>query len=189
MKLIIIEGTDRCGKDTLIESLSREYNHVINRHWSFPKGETNDEKTAFQKDFFNWEFRLYDLLQTASNEVDKNSAIIWNRSHIGELVYGSIYRDSKPETWVMDLEKKYCFDLADNIYLVYLHADPEFVVKQDDGHSYSAQLEDKQNELQKFHDACEKSSIRKKLYLKVNENGEYRSQQDILNTVFNFIND
>lgn len=189
MKLIIIEGTDRCGKDTLIESLSREYNHVINRHWSFPKGETNDEKTAFQKDFFNWEFRLYDLLQTASNEVDKNSVIIWNRSHIGELVYGSIYRDSKPETWVMDLEKKYCFDLADNIYLVYLYADAEFVVKEDDGHSYSAKLEDKQHELFAFNDACNKSSIRKKLFLKVNENGEYRSQQDILNTVFNFIND
>jgi hypothetical protein len=115
--------------------------------------------------------------------------MIWNRSHIGELVYGTIYRDSQPETWVMNLEHKYCFDEADNIYLVYLHADPEFVIKQDDGKSYSANLEDKKTELSKFNDACNRSSIRKKLFVKVNENGEYKSQQDILNSVFTFIND
>jgi thymidylate kinase len=189
MKLLIIEGTDRCGKDTLIESVSKEYKYVIKRHWSYPKGETNDEKTAYQKDSFNWEFKLHNILQTASNEVDKNSIIIWNRSHIGELVYGKIYRDSQPETWVMDLETKYCFDQVDNIYLVYLYADAEFVVKQDDGKSYSANLEDKQHELFAFNDACVNSSIRKKLFLKVNEGSEYKSEQDILNTVFNFIND
>lgn len=189
MKLLIIEGGDRVGKNTLIESVAREYTHVIHRHWGFPKGETDAEKTAFQKDFFNWEFKLHNILQTASNDVDKNSIIIWNRSHIGELVYGTIYRNSQPETWVMDLEKKYCFDQADNIYLVYLHADPEFVIKQDDGKSYSANLEDKQTELAKFFDAINKSSIRKKLSIKVNENGEYKNEQDILNSVFNFIND
>ena len=189
MKLIIIEGLDQVGKDTLIESVAREYTHVIKRHWGYPKGETNEEKTSYQKDSFNWEFKLHNILQTASNEVDKNSILIWNRSHIGELVYGTIYRDSQPETWVMDLEKKYCFDLADNIYLIYLHADPEFVIKQDDGKSYSANLADKKNELSKFNSACNRSSIRKKLFIKVNENGEYKSQQDIINSVFNFIND
>lgn len=189
MKLIIIEGTDRCGKDTLIESLSQDYTHNIKRHWGYPIGETNEEKTAYQLNFFNWEFQLYSILQTARNDINDNSAIIWNRSHIGEFVYGTIYRNSNPETWVMDLEKKFFFDLADNIYLVYLHADPEFIVSQDDGQSYSARLEDKKLEDSKFFAACEASSIQKKLYLKVNEGTKYKSQQDILNTVINFIND
>jgi len=188
MKLIIIEGTDQCGKDTLINSLSQDYAHTIKRHWGYPIGKTNEEKTAYQINFFNWEFQLYNILQTASNDINDNSVIIWNRSHIGEFVYGTLYRNSNPETWVMNLEKKFCFDLADNIYLVCLYADPEFIVSQDDGQSYSARLEDKKLEDNKFFDACEASSIQKKLYLKVNEGIEYKSQQDILNTVSNFIN-
>lgn len=189
MKLIIVEGGDQVGKDTLIESLSQYYSQVINRHWGFPKGNTNEEKTAYQKESFDWEFRLCNLLQSGYNFINPNTTIIWNRSHIGELVYGSMYRDSNPESWVMDLEKKYYFNEADNIYLVYLHADPDFIASQDDGNSYSDRIEDKRIEFQKFHDGCTRSIIRKKLFLKVNEDGKYKSKQDILNSVLNFIND
>ena len=62
MKLIIIEGTDRTGKDTLVNRLMADNRNVVKRHWSFPKGESNDEKTRYQKRSFNQEFFFYELL-------------------------------------------------------------------------------------------------------------------------------
>jgi thymidylate kinase len=186
MKLLIIEGTDRCGKDSLINEISSSYSNVIKRHWSFPKGETNDEKTEYQKQQFNWEFKFFTEMRKV---LEDNSLMIWNRSHIGEMVYGSIYRNSNPSSWVMQLEDQYSFNEDPDVYLVYLHADPEFVVKEDDGNSYSAKLEDKTREINEFHRSVNKSKIKKVLKIKVNKGSEYISHEGIINSVKQFLND
>jgi thymidylate kinase len=49
MKLLIIEGCDRTGKDTVINTICSLYSNVIKSHWGYPKGESNDQKTKYQK--------------------------------------------------------------------------------------------------------------------------------------------
>lgn len=185
MKLIIIEGTDRTGKDTLANRLIQDRRNVVKRHWGYPQGNTNEEKTRHQKNSFREEFGLYDLLYTNGPDMD----MIWNRAHIGEFVYGTIYRDSQPETWVWALEKEYYFEEDANVYLILLHADPEFVAAKDDGKSYSAKLEDKTKEVSAFVSAFHKSSIQNKIQIKVNDGNEYVSHDAIYETVKKFIND
>jgi len=187
MKLIIIEGTDRTGKDTLVNRLMADNRNVVKRHWSFPKGETNEQKTRYQKKSFNEEFFFYQYLKI---HAPQDTIMIWNRAHLGEFVYGTIYRDSKPETWVWDLEDVHCFDMSPDVYLILLYADPEFVAAKDDGKSYSAKLEDKTKEINAFLKAFDQSKINKKIKIKVNEDRHsYKAHDAIYEQVQKFLND
>lgn len=185
MKLLICEGGDRTGKDTLINQLCSLHSNIVKRHWSFPKGETNEQKTIYQKNQFGIEFSLWANLSRP--DVFPDMLMLWNRSHIGELVYGTMYRDSNPTEWVLQMESIFLMDKSPEVYLVYLYADPEFVVKEDDGKSYSAKLEDKAQEIKTFHDAIDASNIMKKLKIKVNDGDKYIPQDSILQQVLQFI--
>jgi|688.fasta_scaffold558288_1 hypothetical protein len=177
MKLVIIEGLDRCGKDTLISNLSTKFPQVLMRHWSFPQGDSNDAKTQWQKDTFLNEMEKWDIVK---NE-EYNEPLIWNRSHIGEYVYGTIYRDSKPSTWIPQMEKRYL--TGNNVYLIFLYADADFLLKEDDGQSYSVNKDDKELEIKKFHEAIDKSIIINKLKIKVNDGERYITESEILNKI------
>jgi thymidylate kinase len=181
MKLLIVEGLDRCGKDTLINSLMETYPNSKMVHWGYPQGRTNEEKTDYQKmsfDFFMKEFSF----QNSRNQLD---FLIWNRAHIGECVYGPLYRNSDPE-WIYNLEKEYL--LKDNVYLVYLHGDVEFLLKNDDGESFTTDINKKKREAELFENAVDKSLIKNKLKIKVNNGNEYVDQSGITGTVRYFLN-
>lgn len=184
MKLIICEGPDRCGKDTLLNRLVDETLNVIKRHWGFPKGNTNDEKTQYQKEMFLHEFYLHKVF---NEHIGRDGVMFWNRSHLGEFVYGTIYRNSNPESWVWELEKIWEFNENPEIYLILLYADPEFVAKKDDGNSYSAKIEDKTKEISAFLNAFDKSVIKRKLKIKINEGDQYRNKDTIYQEVKQFI--
>lgn len=181
MKLIIIEGPDRVGKDTLIQNLLNEYNNVYIRHWCSPLGNSNAEKIAYQKKSFLKEFNTFHVFNKLTDFND--SIMIWNRSHIGEIVYGTMYRKYQPEEWVFDMEEFCNFDKIRNVYLVCLYADPEFLIKRDDGKSFSKELKDKEKEIQLFLHATELSKIRKKKNIKVNKKDEYVDQLKIFEKV------
>ena len=126
MKLLIIDGPDRVGKDTLIQSLSADYPHFIRSHFGFPKGETNDERHEYQVKSFGQQFAIQKAIrQTYGAHYFADGLYVWNRSHIGECVYGPLYRDKDPE-WIFDLEKRF-FDEESEVYLVLLYADPGFL--------------------------------------------------------------
>lgn len=188
MKLLIIEGLDRVGKDSLLDEVIKNYKTGFKVHWSFPLGETNEQKTIYQKNSFDTNFEFYAQLADTYQH-NNNAILIWNRSHIGELVWGSLYRNSSPEDWVIQLEKFWVFNEDPAVYLVYLYADAEFIAKEDDGKSYSAKLEDKTKELAAFDKAIESSTIKKKLRIKVNNGNEYINHNIILQQVNSFIND
>lgn len=183
MKLIIFEGTDRVGKDTYIKELSSGLRNYTIRHWSFPQGESNDEKTAWQQSSFHDEFSHYLIL----NARFPSHTLFWNRAHIGELVYGTVYRDSNPLSWVPALESDYGMLNDTEVYLVHLTADPEFVVAKDDGLSYSDKLEKKAEEIQAFTTAVNNSKIINKLTIKINDERNYRPQSEILKEIRSFI--
>jgi thymidylate kinase len=178
MKLLIIEGTDRTGKDTLIKSLMAKYPNSEMVHWGYPVGDTNDEKTEYQKMSFGYLMRWFKFKKIMGNL----DLLIWNRSHIGEYVYGTIYRDSYPQLWIPELEDEFLKDDKD-VYLVLLQADAEFIVSQEDGKSYSDRLEDKQLEIAKFEEAFNNSIILNKTKIKVNNGNEYNLSDEITEIV------
>lgn len=181
MKLLIIEGLDRCGKDTLIQRLQEESQRTETVHWGFPQGSTNEEKTAYQKSSFLQNMVNYHMLNTEAT----CDILIWNRAHIGEYVYGPLYRESDPN-WVFELENQYLAEEKE-VYLVLLYADPSFLVKEDDGKSFSTDLNKKAQEVRLFFEAFGKSRIPQKLLIKVNDGPNYIDQEQIFQSVKNFV--
>ena len=53
MKIIIVEGTDRTGKDTLINELKNMSNHTLIIHCGKPVGNTHKEQNRNQNILFN----------------------------------------------------------------------------------------------------------------------------------------
>jgi len=182
-KLVIIEGCDRVGKDTLINGLSESFNRTTTEHWGYPVGENDEEKTAYQKTSFKLNMMKWRVEKTW----DLLNLYIWNRSHIGEYVYGTMYRDSSPASWIPQLEERFLAEDVD-VYLILMVADPEFIAKQDDGKSYSSNIDDKRKELQLFVDAFQESKIANKKLLRVHDENGYYTPEKILNNVINFIN-
>jgi thymidylate kinase len=183
MKLIIFEGLDRCGKDTYIRTLTESLRNYSLRHWSFPQGEDNEAKTKWQRASFHEELSHYVYLRSRF----PSHTLFWNRSHLGELVYGSIYRDSQPDTWVLQLESLYGIDRDPDVYLVHLTADADFLLANDDGNSYSTKLEKKEEEISKFAFAVENSKIKNKLTIKINDGSDYRNIEQITAEISRFV--
>jgi thymidylate kinase len=184
MKLLIIEGMDRCGKDTIIGSLLKDYPHFVCSHFGYPVGETNEEKRKYQVLTFWKEFSLQQAFRK-SNGLFSDGLYVWNRSHIGECVYGPMYRESDPN-WIFELEENF-FDNSDDVYLLYLYADVEFLLKNDDGNSFTTGIEKKRNEAALFEKAVDQSIIKNKLKLKVNHGDSYIDQTEIYNIVKEFL--
>ena len=190
MKLLIIEGPDRTGKNTLINKFCNQAENHIVRHWGTANGDTDMEKRNFQYQFFKKEFQL----ASERNKFiipDKNrypnDIYIWNRSHIGEFVYGEMYRNTKPEDWVLRMEKDFSFDIDPSIYLVLLTATPEFLVKRDDGLSFSNKVADKMKEIDRFNRGFVESSIMNKMIVDVNHGSDFRDSDEIFNDINKFI--
>ena len=190
MKLLIIEGPDRCGKNTLIKNLTSQSENYVVRHFGSAKGKDDYEKRDFQFQFFKKEFELASLRQRfemPDRERYPRDIWIWNRAHLGEFVYGQMYRNTKPEEWVMNMETLYGLDIDPSVHLLLLTADPEFLCKNDDGLSFTADVEKKTKEIQNFEMAFDKSKILNKMIINVTQDGDYIDQDIILKKVNSFL--
>lgn len=190
MKLLIIEGPDRCGKNTLIQKFLEQAENSVVRHWGSAKGETDVDKKIHQYKFFEKEFQLASLRDRFAMPDTMRypkDIWIWNRSHLGEFVYGTMYRNTQPKEWVFPMEQRFGFNTDPSVYLLLLTAPPEFLCKRDDGESFSANEMDKIAELRRFDIAFEESGIVNKLRLDVTNDGEYKSKDEIFNQVNKFI--
>ena len=185
MKLIIIEGTDNTGKDTLISKILERYSITTIIHCGKPKSKTNpssEQDNLFEK-YANSIVNKY---------FDNSDVIIMNRSHIGEYVYGTLYRGRSLE----EVEKmiSYINDILnsnkylDVYYIQLICTSAELLNKNDDGKSLSNGRADrilKESEL--FLDIFNKVNLNKKL-IYVNDNDQFRLREDIFNEAINFIN-
>ena len=191
MKLLVIEGCDRTGKNSVCKEIFEKFsdagNNVIYRHWGFPLGETNEDKIAYQKYSFKKEFDLYKSIKEDTYFNQKTSDIfIWNRAHIGEAVYGTIYRNYDT-SWIFNLEALYAFDQNPEIYLILLEADADFICKNDDGQSFTNEITKKQKEIDLFQQAFENSIIPNKLKIKVNDGDTYSDSGEIFRRILEFV--
>jgi len=196
MKHIIIEGLDRCGKSSLIEGLCKhfKFDNVTIRHFSKPpKGEA-----------LEWQICAFEQEGELLNHIKDNdfyqhkyfeNILIWNRSHIGEYVWGPLYRKVSKEVVkgvLADYESEYLQDdvieYLKNTYLIYLYADAAFLNNLEDGNSFSNTIEQKERELFAFDEAIDFSIVPNKMRIKVcDENLEFFNKEHILNQVIEFI--
>ncbi len=116
---IIFEGCDASGKTTIQEIMKEIIRHVFIIHTSAPtKGNS--------KEYFS------SLLEKLIEFIDIiNQPLFVDRFHIGELVYGSVFR---PETIDEAVEKKlYNMEkdlLKQDVKILYVTASPETIVKR-----------------------------------------------------------
>lgn len=189
MKVIIIEGTDNTGKNTLIQGLCELYNHVMLIHCTTPpKKYTNTQKAMYQDaSFYSYANKLCSHFYD-----DVADIVIFNRAWYGEYVYGTLYRNRTKESVknMLDTIETSLNEVNSlDVYYVQLVCDStELLKKNDDGKSISNRIDNIIHETDLFVEAFSNSSL-KKLLVKVNEDDNFKDKNAILNDVLKFIND
>ena len=187
--LIIVEGMDNTGKDTLISGIKKSltYGTFDEQHFTGPS-KYKDSTCAF--------------IEQVNQFVDKTNKLatlqddltIWNRSHIGEYVYGQVYRniDKKIIIKLINLIDELLLSLdIDIVYVQLICKSNELMIKNEDGKSLSKSIKDKEkyinainNERNLFMDAYNVVSDKfKKIMIVVNDGDEFISKKEILDKV------
>jgi len=179
MKLIIIEGPDNCGKNTLINKIAENFLTVTNIHYTKPEN----------KYIQNTIFRGY--AYAIVNKVYDTDAVILNRSHYGEYVYGCLYRG------ISDQDAIDIIDEVDDIYLKYdidvyyiqlSSKSSELLLKNDDNKSLSkGNIESISAEIRRFETIYEHSKLNK-ILIYVDADNKFRNADDIYKEAIKFIN-
>ena len=162
---IIIEGPDNVGKSTLIQNLKNNFNNFTlhNIHYSNVKQESPAKTIEYSTKLYTEMFQ--NMFECSKYE---KSGMILDRSHIGEMVYGPVYRGYTGE-YVLDIERKFTHvhPVWDNLYLITLIDQPENLINRDDGLSFSIDIKKKETEINNFINAYEKSLIKNKLLINI----------------------
>lgn len=184
MKLIIIEGPDNCGKDTLIMKILEQYPTTTIIHCSKP---ISKKYSAKEQDLL---FETY-INNICDGKYNNTHIILFNRGFHGEFVYGTLYRkrlEYEVESMIYNLEKKLLSNHIDVKYIQLLSSNYKLLVKNEDGKSLSdGNLNKIEMECIKFLKIFEQSKLEKKLVY-INNEDKFRSRESILNEVLSFIN-
>lgn len=196
MKLYIVEGGDRLGKSTLISKIcqSANYDNVTIRHFGKPPKTFPENVTPFeyQKQCFEKEGLLLQTLDNMDKDEPYNyyeNIVIWNRSHLGEYVYGHMFRDNSKEEilkYLKEFEERYLLNI--DVRLILLSADnPDFFYKQEDGKSLSKSLKNKEIELNLFNKVFDETQIYNKYKMIVNYGNKYKNPDLIYLQILDFL--
>ena len=176
MKVVIFEGPDRVGKSTQVKLLFEEFCRrdelAHQMHYSgvkLPK----EECIRYSKSLYSTMFNILHKNRYFAN-------FILDRSHLGEYVYGQMYRNYEAN-WVFDLEA----DMRDrdpkwfdtSFYLVTMILDPKKLVDREDGESFSTDLKKKEDEIFRFKEAAKWSNVTNKLLLDCDSTPEVLAQK------------
>lgn len=159
--LILIEGMERCGKSSTVNHI-REVLHnpkLIVHHSSKPP------KTIWLKDEISmWSNIHYtSVLEKFAQLSNAGWDIVMDRAHIGEYVYGNMYRGNSLTEDYMFWGERYLNQ--DDTYLILLTDDPQKVILREDGNSMSKNIIDISFERNRFIEGFNKSSIKNKLHI------------------------
>ena len=183
-KVIIIEGPDCVGKDTLISNLSNHYNNSVKViHADIP-----DNKNLHE---YYYKGLIHDTLD--AYYAHSYDAVIHNRSMYGEYVYGPKYRDEdKKEVAKLisdfELGQLKTFILSKELIFILLNSDnSDLLVKSSDGLSISNKKTDIEDEMDAFDEVFDLSSIKNKKKIYVNNGDSFRSKESIVKEAIDFI--
>lgn len=185
MYLLIIEGTDNIGKDTLKNQLIDLFDTVTLIHCSSPKSR-GFKSYEQDKTFLTYADNI------VNGVYDGTECIIMNRSHYGEYVYGQIYRHRNPieiSSMINDFDKLIDSRIDLKVkYIQLLSTSLELRKKYDDNKSLSLMDEQKMEiENKLFMDVYNQSKFDKKL-IYVNDGDNFRHKEDIYKEALDFIN-
>lgn len=168
--IIIVEGLDNVGKGTQIAKIQQTMwpdskFHIM--HYSGIKSNKSPEQQKKENNaYYNDMFRILKSLH-----FKENINLILDRSHLGELVYAPMYRKYSGDH-VLELEEKYSTDITfwDEIYLIVMYDnDVNNLIKRDDGLSFTTNKKKKEKEKNSFIEAFNKSKIKHKLLIDIND--------------------
>jgi thymidylate kinase len=188
MKLIIIEGTDNTGKDTLISKILEKYPTATVIHCGKPITKKYSSKEQDEL------FRIY-AENIVEGKYDNTHVIIMNRSHIGEYVYGVLYRNrSKDDVGEMIFNVNDILSYRKDLeirYIQLLSKSESLLRNNEDGKSLSnGNVEKILKEAEQFEEIFNMINIsdNEKKLIYVNDGDKFRSREDIFNEAFRFIN-
>ena len=187
MKIIIIEGPDNCGKNTIIHNIIDNNDSVKVIHCHKPDTTVEDPLAEMTKVFFHHADCVINDYMTQNTDV-----VVFNRYYFGEWVYGQLYRNENPDdikSLIQSLEQYLlaAIDHGDLYYLQLLSSSAILLKDNDDGESLShADIKKINDEISLFKEVCGFSTLNKAM-LYVNEGDNYRPRQDILNEANQFI--
>jgi thymidylate kinase len=176
--LIVMEGQDRVGKDTqitLVKKLLYPERIFQVLHYSKVPFETNKENMVYSIKLYYDMFRLF-----YKNDFN----LIANRSHIGEMVYGPLFRHYDG-SYVLEIERRFMDNQKwQNIALITMVNDAEILLKREDGSSLSGgKLNIMNKERDMFKEAHDRSLIENKFLIECKED----SPETIGGKIANFI--
>ena len=165
-KVVIFEGQDNCFKTTQTKMLlthfanNLEPTHMI--HYSNISNITNKISEKYSIKLYN---NMFFLINSINNI---NCNIIFDRSHIGEAVYSPLYRNYNGN-FIFNIEKNFInYNWWNNIYLFLLEDNLYDIIKREDGNSFATDLINKKQEKTLFNKAFNKSYIKNKFIINVN---------------------
>ena len=174
--------TDNVGKGTLITNIKNHFsNFTLHQlHYSNVKHNTKERTIQYSTKLYREMFQL--MVEVSKNN---KTGVICDRSHLGEMAYGPLYRGYSGE-YVLDIEKEYhnYLPIWDNLSLITLIDKPENVLARDDGLSFSINLDKKTQEIDLFIKAHKQSTIKNKLLLDISTHDEAQA----IDAVVTFIN-
>lgn len=179
MKILIIEGPDNSGKDLLISKIISKFTTSTIIHCKKPD--------------FNISNELEILYETYINSINNNKyntdILIFNRSWLGEYVYGQLYRNKDKNEIINNIKHIENMLKKHNVYYIQLLSSSNvLLLNNEDGLSLSKSSLDKislENSL--FKEVFELSSIKNKKLVYVNKDDNFREYKDIHNEIFNFL--
>lgn len=173
----LIDGIDRLGKSSLINAIQNEMGYHLVIHYDKPKSLDYyslgvSKNAALEIYQYATNASMFDLMKT-------DIPIIFDRTHLGELVYAPMYRGYQGD-YVLQMERHFVnnnLESAGNTRLILLTTS-NFDMLEDDGLSFD--FTKKEEEQKKFIDAFERSNLPNKVMVDVhNGNGGYKSYTDV----------
>lgn len=158
-QLIIIDGLDRCGKSTFIEYLRSKYSDscLMVLHSTQPPKNLENPK-EYQLNHYKTQIQQIKEIIT-----DYEIPVIMDRFHLGEFVYGTLYRNCEylPEE-LQELEKP----LQSIKTALYVFTDStDNRLDRDDGKSLTVNPDTMTSEYNLFKEWYEKSTISNKTFI------------------------
>jgi len=159
-RILIVEGMDRCGKGTFIKKYLRQLatTKIVVMHCDAPPSVVED-KDAWSKK------RYYQLLLECKKLWNEGFDIVLDRSHIGEYVYGYLYRGTDPD-WVLPLhDYSLCIEVESDFYAdrvtpnveTFIFVDsPENSFARDDGLGLAHNVEQVAKEYERWLETADK---------------------------------
>lgn len=189
MKVVIIEGPDNCGKNSVIASMLDLDSSAYIVHCIKP--DTYDPKEAIIEQIHQYNNFIWKVKTCLEHNV--TDFVIFNRSWYSDYVYGPLYRHEKMDDIkrMIYLMEQQLIDLVgkENITFIMLTStSPVLLAENEDGKSLSVgKIDVIKHEIDEFNDLFELCDLDNKHKILVNKGDKFRDRSAIAADVKNVI--